>query len=311
MVIALVSTGLTTSGHHDMVEQNGETALGFLLEVGLPLSLAFIMLTLGIGLVPADFKRVIERGKPFLIGASCQIVLLPIVAFVLIYIFRLEGEIAAGFMLLSFCPGGVTSNVISKLARGDVALSVSLTALVSLLSIVTVPILVAWSVGYFMGTDAPPISVASLAIAMFLITALPVALGMIIRVLAPGFVARIEKLFLTIASVLFVLIIVAAVAANWSTLTANFAALGPATMLLVALMLSLGLTIAGASGLTWQERKTVAIEAGIQNGTLGITLAPLVVAGSVGLPAMALPSAIYGIAMYVVTIPFVIWLRGK
>ncbi|MEL6408790.1 MAG: bile acid:sodium symporter family protein [Pseudomonadota bacterium] len=285
--------------------------MGFLLEVGLPLSLAFIMLTLGIGLIPADFKRVLERGKPFLIGALCQILLLPIVAFILIYIFRLEGEIAAGFMLLSFCPGGVTSNVISKLARGDVALSVSLTALVSLLSIVTVPILVVWSVGYFMGTDAPPISVTSLAIAMFLITALPVALGMIIRALAPGFTSRIEKLFLAIASVLFVLIILAAVAVNWSTLMANFAALGPATMLLVALMLSLALTLAAAAGLSWQERKTVAIEAGIQNGTLGITLAPLIVVGAVGLPAIALPSAVYGVAMYLVTIPFVIWIRNK
>ncbi|MEM6376220.1 MAG: bile acid:sodium symporter, partial [Pseudomonadota bacterium] len=255
--------------------------------------------------------RVLERGKPFLIGALCQILLLPIVAFILIYIFRLEGEIAAGFMLLSFCPGGVTSNVISKLARGDVALSVSLTALVSLLSIVTVPILVVWSVGYFMGTDAPPISVTSLAIAMFLITALPVALGMIIRALAPGFTSRIEKLFLTIASVLFVLIILAAVAVNWSTLMANFAALGPATMLLVALMLSLALTLAAAAGLSWQERKTVAIEAGIQNGTLGITLAPLIVVGGVGLPAIALPSAVYGVAMYLVTIPFVIWIRNK
>ncbi|MEL6416625.1 MAG: bile acid:sodium symporter family protein [Pseudomonadota bacterium] len=279
--------------------------------MGLPLSLAFIMLTLGIGLIPADFKRVLERGKPFLIGALCQILLLPIVAFILIYIFRLEGEIAAGFMLLSFCPGGVTSNVISKLARGDVALSVSLTALVSLLSIVTVPILVVWSVGYFMGTDAPPISVTSLAIAMFLITALPVALGMIIRALAPGFISRIEKLFLAIASVLFVLIILAAVAVNWSTLMANFAALGPATMLLVALMLSLALTLAAAAGLSWQERKTVAIEAGIQNGTLGITLAPLIVVGAVGLPAIALPSAVYGVAMYLVTIPFVIWIRNK
>lgn len=283
----------------------------FLLDVGLPLSLAFIMFSLGIGLQIADFRRVATRKKPFFIGAFCQVLLLPLVALAIVLTFGLTGETAVGFMLLSFCPGGVTSNVVSRLARGDVALSVSLTAVVSLMAIVTVPLLVAWSVGAFMGAEAPEVSVTSLAIAMFLITALPVVLGMVLKGMAPTLVMRIEDTVLRIATALFALIIIAALLANWDAFIANVGHLGPATCVLVVVMLSLGMVLAKMGGLTWQEQKTVAIEAGIQNGTLGVTLAPLIVGTAVALPEMALPSAIYGIAMYAISLPFVFIVRGR
>jgi BASS family bile acid:Na+ symporter len=289
----------------------GGPALDILVNVVLPLSLAVIMLSLGIGLTPTDFKRVAERGWVFLIAALCQLLLIPITAYLIILAFGLSGTIAAGVMLLAFCPGGVTSNVVSRLANGDVALSVSLTALISLLSIITVPILVGWSVVHFMGEDAPDVSVVSLAIAMFVITALPVSIGMIIRHVAPHFADRVEPKLLVLASVLFVVIILAAIASNWELFRANFASLGPAlAMLNISTMLA-GLFIGGLLGFTWAEQKTISIEVGIQNGTLGITLAPLIAGVAGGIPTIGLPSAIYGVIMYLTAIPFVLWLRSR
>lgn len=285
--------------------------MDLLINVGLPLSLAFIMFSLGIGLELDDFRRVAARKRAFFVGLFCQVGLLPITAYIIAISFGLSGEIAAGFMLLGFCPGGVTSNVVSRFAKGDVALSVSLTAVVSLLSILTVPILVAWAVTHFMGADAPDISVSALAIAMFLITALPVALGMTLRAFAKAFVIRSEHVFLRIASILFTLIILAAIAGNWDILVENFATLGLSTGALVIAMLTIGLMVSSMAGLSWAEKKTIAIEAGIQNGTLGITLAPLIVGTAAALPAMGLPSAMYGVAMYVVGLPFAFFVRRR
>jgi BASS family bile acid:Na+ symporter len=282
-----------------------------LVNVVLPLSLAVIMLSLGVGLTPNDFKRVMERGWVFAVGAICQIVLIPVVAYLIIIAFGLSGAIAAGVMLLAFCPGGVTSNVVTRLANGDVALSVSLTALISLLSIVTVPFLVGWAVGHFMGEDAPEVSVTALAIAMFLITALPVCIGMGIRYLAPSLADRIEPKLLVLSSILFVIIILAAIASNWDLFVENFTSLGPALATLNLVTMIGGLVIATVLGLTWAERKTISIEVGIQNGTLGITLAPIIAGVAGGIPTIGLPSAIYGAIMYITAIPFVLWLRSR
>ncbi len=285
--------------------------MDILVNIVLPLSLAVIMLSLGIGLTPADFRRVAERGWVFTIGALCQLLLIPIVAYIVILAFGLTGAIAAGVMLLAFCPGGVTSNVVSRLAQGDVALSVSLTALISLLSIITVPLFVGWSVAHFMGADAPEFSVLSLALAMFLITALPVAIGMVIRHFAPQFAIRVEPKLVVLASVLFVLIVLAAIASNWDLFVANFASLGPALAVLNIVTMLAGLFIGAGFGLTWAEQKTISIEVGIQNGTLGITLAPLIAGVAGGIPTIGLPSAVYGAIMYLTAIPFVLWLRSR
>lgn len=285
--------------------------MDILLNVVLPLSLAIIMLSLGIGLTVADFTRVAQRPKAFAIGAVAQVVLLPLIAYVIVRAFGLSGAVAAGFMLLAFCPGGVTSNIVSKLARGDVALSVSLTAIVSLLSILTVPALATWAVVHFMGDAAPDVSITSLAIAMFLITTLPVAIGVTIRRFAPVAADRIEPVLSVLATVLFVVIVIAALAANWSMFIANLATLGPALISLNVVMMLLGLGFAAAGGLAWQARKTISIEAGIQNGTLGITLAGLISGQAEGFSTIALPSAVYGVTMYLVAVPFVAWFRGR
>ena len=285
--------------------------MDLLVTVFLPLSLAIIMFSLGIGLTLSDFSRVAERGWAFVIGAVFQILIVPITAYLVIMFYGLSGEIAAGVMLLSFCPGGVTSNVIARLAKGDVALSVSLTATISLLSILTIPFLVGWAVVHFMGADAPEVSVTSLAVAMFVITTLPVAIGMVVRKLAPAFAQRIEPKLVTVASILFAVIIVAALASNWGVFLANIGSLGPALVTMIILMMLVGLGVASLAGLTWKERKTVSIEVGIQNGSLGVTLAPLIVGASSSIPEIGLPSAVYGILMYVVALPFVAWLRTK
>ncbi|WP_170409533.1 bile acid:sodium symporter family protein [Ruegeria atlantica] len=285
--------------------------MDLLINVGLPLSLAIIMLSLGVGLQVADFRRVLNRRYPFAIGALCQVVLLPVAAFITVILFALPPEIAVGFMILSFCPGGVTSNILSKLAKGDVALSVSLTAVISLLSMVTVPFLAAWSVNYFMGDAAPEVSISGLAIAMFLITTLPVAIGVTLRSFATGFAKRIEPALSKLATVLFVLIVVAALAGNWQLFVDNLGVMGAGLISLNIALLLIGLGLARAANLTWNESKTVSIETGIQNSTLGITLAALITATESGFSPLALPSAVYGITMYVVAMPFILWFRNR
>ncbi|MBV7408956.1 MULTISPECIES: bile acid:sodium symporter family protein [Roseobacteraceae] len=285
--------------------------MDILINVVLPLSLAIIMLSLGIGLTFADFGRVLRTPKAFAIGAIAQILLLPVVTYGIVLGFGLGPEIAVGFMLLSFCPGGVTSNMIARLSKGDVALSVSLTAVVSLLSILTVPILAAWSVVHFMGDAAPDVSVTGLAISVFIIVTLPVLIGVLIRRFASGFAIRIEPFLSRLATLLFIIIVVAALAANWDVFIGNLGTLGPALIVLNAALLIIGLGLALALALPWDQAKTISVETGIQNATLGITLAALISGQSEGFSAMALPSGVYGILMYIVAAPFVAWFRSR
>ena len=282
-----------------------------LINVVLPLSLAIIMLSLGVGLTVGDFARVLRAPKAFGIGAIAQVILITLAAYATVMAFGLPPAIAVGFMLLSFCPGGVTSNIFSKLAGGDVALSVSLTAVISLFSLLTVPALSAWAVVHFMGDTAPPISVASLTLAVFAITTLPVLIGMSIRHFAPVFATRIDPALSTVATVLFVVIILAALLGNWDVFITNLPTLGPALIALNVALLLLGLGIARVAALSWQQSKTISIEAGIQNATLGIALAGLISGQTEGFSAMALPSGVYGITMFLVAAPFIAWYRSR
>ena len=285
--------------------------MDILINVFLPLSLAFIMFSLGLGLTVGDFARVFAQPKAFLTGIVAQVVLLPLVALALLQLFNLPPVLAVGVMILSFCPGGVTSNMITKIAGGNVALSVSLTGIVSLLSVLTVPFLVAWAVNAFMGEAAPPINVTSLAIAMFVITAVPVAIGVAIRHFAPNFAVKAERITTRLAFILFVIIVIAALAATWSTFIENLVKLGPLLMVLNALMIAVGLGVSRLAGLAGGDGKAISVETGIQNATLGITIAGLIAQGGGTLNEFALPSAVYGITMYLVTLPFVAWIRGR
>lgn len=279
-----------------------------LLDVFLPLSLAFIMLSLGLGLTFADFGRVLTMPLPVIVGLLAQIVLLPVTAFVLLMIFPLPPALAVGVMLLSFCPGGVTSNILTRIAGGTVALSITLTAVVSLLSVLTVPVLTGWAVERWLPAEAPEIDVTGIALAMFAITAVPVLIGLFLRAGLPGLVARIEKGVSALALVLFVVIVVGALAANWQVFRDNIGTLGPLLVVMNVVLLLLGVLAARLMGLTGGDGVAISVEMGVQNATLGITVAALISA-TPGLSEYAVPSGVYGITMYFVTLPGIFLLR--
>jgi len=281
-----------------------------IVKVALPLILGFIMFSLGLGLRKQDFTRVLKYPKSFGIGALNQLFLLPLIAFGITKAFGFPPEIAVGVMILSFCPGGVTSNVLTRIGKGNTPLSISLTAITSLISIITVPILVALSVRHFMGADGPDIDIASLGITMFLITAVPVALGMLLTGTAPKIVEKISKGVSRTAIMLFVFIIVAALAKNWAVFYGNLPTLGPALVLLNITMLSLGLITSRLVKLDPVDATTISIEAGVQNGTLGIAIGAIIALNATEtLPPVTVPSAVYSIIMYFISVPFVLWRR--
>ena len=152
-----------------------------IIDIILPLSLVFIMFTLGAGLTIKDFKNVLFEPKAFGLGIINQMIMLPLVTLIIVSLFGLPNEMAVGMMILACCPGGVTSNIITKLVKGDTALSISYTAIVSIVTVITLPLIVGFSMEYFMGSDAPPINILSLGLTMFLITALPVSIGLYIN----------------------------------------------------------------------------------------------------------------------------------
>lgn len=281
-----------------------------LVKIALPLVLAFIMFSLGLGLRKADFARVLKFPVAFGAGLLNQILLLPLVALGLAHVFGLSPEFAVGLMILALCPGGVTSNVLAKLAGGNASLSISLTAITSLLSIVTVPLLVAFSVGHFMGESGPRVDTTNLGFTMFFITAVPVALGMVLTAKSPDLVKRIAPGISRAAVVLFALIIIAALAKNWEVFSSNLGTLGPVAVVLNVLMLCAGIATAKVIGLNRSDATTISLESGVQNGTLAIAVGSII-AGSVGetLPLETVPAAVYSITMYLVCVPFVLWRR--
>ena len=261
------------------------------------------MFSLGVGLTPSDFLRVGQRPLAFFIGAFHQVILLPILAYVVVVLFNIQAELAVGIMIVAACPGGVTSNVVTRFAKGDVALSVSLTAVISLLSIITVPLLLTFAMSAFMGDASPAIDITATAFTMFLLTVVPITIGMGLRKLFPSAMIRAEPILSHAATALFAVIIAAALAANWALFIENLPRIGPALAVLVVLLALIGFIIPRALGRTRQEAKTISIETGIQNGTLGIAIAAIIVSGGEGFSPYAVPSAVYGIAMYLILLP--------
>ena len=280
-----------------------------LISVGLPISLAIIMFSLGLGLTVADFTRIATAPKAFITGFIAQVVLLPLVALALLALTDLPPHLAFGVMILAFCPGGATTNLLSRFARADVALSVTLTAVVSLLSVVTVPLLIGFSADHFLDLGDRPIDISSLAISLFVITTVPVVLGMVTRRFATAFTLRAEPWFFRASAVIFVIVLVGALAANWGLFLENVAILGPIMVAFNVVLLALCWYLSRGLGLGGAQAATIAIEGGVQNATLGITVASMI-AGT-AMPDYALPSAVYGITMYVVTLPAIFLLMRQ
>ena len=278
-----------------------------IIDVFLPLSLVFIMFTLGLGLTLDDFTNLIHRPKAFFVGIMNQMILLPTVAFFSISLMGITKEMAVGMMILASCPGGVTSNIITKLAKGDTALSISYTAVVSIITIVTLPLITGFSMKHFMGADAPTLNLISLGLTMFLITAIPVGIGMVVRskfrIIADSFESTATK----ISTVLFIIIIIGALLSEWNIFINNLSTLGAGMILLMVIMITIGYNSSKWFRMKNQQAITVAIESGIQNGTVGITIGNIILNPDTGLSILSIPSGVYSILMYFICLPFIFW----
>ena len=269
------------------------------------------MFTLGLGLTSRDFTNLFQNPKAFFIGIANQMIILPIVAFSIILLMGLTEEIAVGIMILASCPGGVTSNIITKLAKGDIALSISYTAVISLLTIITLPMVIILSMKHFMGTEAPPLNLISLCLTMFFVTAIPVGIGLLIRAKNNIFADKFEIIATKISTILFVVIILGALASEWQTFINNISQIGPAIIMLIICMLIIGYKTSNWFKMNNQQSVTVAIESGIQNGTVGITIGNIIINPETGLSILSIPSGVYGVLMYFICLPFVFWYVKK
>ena len=282
-----------------------------LIDVFLPLSLVFIMFTLGLGLTINDFKNVIKAPRAFGIGLINQMVLLPLFAFIIIILFGLTNELAVGMMILACCPGGVTSNVITKLAKGDTALSISYTAVISIATVFTLPLIVGFSMQYFMGENAPEIKIITLGLTMFFVTALPVGLGLLVHSKFKNFTHSIEPKAGKISTLLFLVILIGALTSEWDTFVLNLNLLGPTIITLISVMLIIGYSSSRLFKMNKKQAITIAIESSIQNATVGITIGNLILYQDSTISILSLPSAVYGILMYCVCLPVVMWFAKR
>ena len=278
-----------------------------IIDIFLPLSLVFIMFTLGLGLTINDFTNIFREPKAFGVGLLNQMIILPIVAFIIVSLSGLTEEMAVGMMILACCPGGVTSNMITKLGRGDTALSISYTAVMSIATVITLPIITGFSMAHFMGADVPQINILSLGMTMCLITAIPVGIGLLTHTKFQNFTKSFEPKASKISTVLFVVIVAGALASEWDAFITNVALLGPAIVALILIMLFIGYNSAQYFKMNSKRAITVAIESGIQNATVGITIGNIIMNQEEGLSPLSLPSGVYGILMYLVCLPFVFW----
>jgi len=269
-----------------------------------PLGLALIMLGLGMSLSIQDFIRVIKIPKDFLIGFICQLILLPIVAFLLIKLLNTPAELAIGVMLIAAAPGGVTSNVLTKFAKGDVALSVSLTAIISLISIVSVPFIVFNSINFFeIDNVSKEISMIGISLKMFFVVTVPVIIGMIIKHFAKNFVTNKALIIQRISVALFILVFIAIYIEEWDNIASFVVRAGLIAATLNIAMMIIGFYIAKffASGVA--QQRCISLECGLQNGTLAAFVGTQIFDGSS--MVFIVPAAAYALIMMITSIIFI------
>ena len=283
-----------------------------MIELILSIGLAFIMLSLGLSLQAEDFTRAFRQPRALLAGVLAQVIALPIVAFILLRLFGLNGQLAVGVMILSCCPGGITSNVMTRLSRGDVALSISYTALASLFTAISLPLILGVTAPLFVPTQALEMSILPLSMKVFSIATVPVLIGVWLKQQAPQSCKSVEPTASRLANLLFVMIVVGTVISQWSAFTSNLQTIGPILLALNLLMLAIGLMLGAWFQLPTAQTTTLSIEAGFQNGTIGIVvgslLGPSLMQGQ--LNSFSLPSAVYGVLMTVTVLPFIAWRRS-
>ena len=271
-----------------------------------PICLALIMLGLGLGLTIQDFVRVTKQPKDFLVGLICQLILLPIIAFILIKVFNTPLELALGVMIIAAAPGGVTSNVLTKFAKGDVALSISLTAIISLISIISVPFIVFKSAELLQVTYiSKDISMLSISLKMVLVVTIPVIIGMLIKRFAGKFISSKTLFIQRLSIILFVIVFAAIWIEEWDKIVSFIVRAGVITLTLNIVMMLVGYYIAKLLATGVAQRTCISLECGLQNGTLAVFVSSQIFDEVVYM----VPTAAYALIMFITSIIFVFVVR--
>ena len=274
-----------------------------------PIALALIMLGLGASLTVKDFTRVLQNPKEFFVGLTCQLILLPIIAYLLIIILRTPVELALGVMLIAAAPGGVTSNVLTKFADGDVALSISLTAITSLISIVSVPYIVFLSIELFDITYVKKeVSMLGISLKMFFVVTVPVLIGMVIRKFADNFIINNIKIINKISIGLFVIVFIAIYIEEWDSIVMFITKAGLITFILNVTMMIVAFYIAKFFATGVAQRRCISLEAGLQNGTLAVFVGIQLFGTNM---TYMVPTAAYALIMMATSVIFVLILRRQ
>ena len=270
-----------------------------------PVCLAIIMFGLGLGLTTSDFTRLLKTPRDFFVGFLSQVILLPVIAFGLILIIPMPIEIAMGVMIIAAAPGGVTSNVLTKFANGDVALSVSLTAVVSLLAIFIVPLIVFNSANFIGVEITKEISMKSIAVKMFFVITVPVLFGMIVRSLMTDFIISKTLIIQRLSIILFLIVFISIWVEEWDRIVSFIARAGLVTGILNLVMIFVGYYVAKMFASGVPQRRCISLECGLQNGTLAVVVATQLFDEMV----FMVPTAAYALIMFVTSIFFVLIVR--
>ena len=274
-----------------------------------PIALALIMLGLGASLTINDFTRVVKNPKEFLVGLVCQLVVLPIVGYLLIIILKTPIELALGVMLIAAAPGGVTSNVLTKFADGDVALSISLTAVTSLISIISVPFVVFLSIDLFdIDYVSKEISMVGISLKMFGVVTVPVIIGMLIRRFADDFIMRNMNIIEKSSIVLFIIVFVAIYIEEWDSIIMFLTTAGTIALTLNVVMMIIGFYVAKIFATGVAQQRCISLECGLQNGTLAVFVGIQLFGQDM---SYMVPTAAYALIMMTTSVLFVIFLRNR
>ncbi len=278
-----------------------------LMSALLPLGLAFIMFAMGLTLVPADFLRIFRQPLALGTGLAVQIVLLPALAFGLLNVLPLPAEFAIGVMILAACPGGITSNFLTHISRGDTALSISMTAMTNLIGMISIPFVTGLALHVYTPDSLAPISVWRMILGIFTVSTLPVLAGMVLNRLRPRFTARMEPHVQRLAVVLFIGIVIAAFASQWTVMAASVGQIGPVVALLNILVMAIGYALATSLRFPRSQAIAISLEGGLQNGAVGIFVAMTLLHE----PKFMVPSITYALVMNLTAAIFIAIMLGR
>lgn len=282
--------------------------LASLISTGLPIALIIVMMGVGLGLTPNDFRRVAKEPKGFFIGFVGQLILLPLIALLVIKLLGLTGGVAIGLFIIALCPGGTVSNLYSMLAKADVGLSVSLTAVVGLITPFTIPLFASWAIIYFNdSTQSFHLPFLQTFLQLIMVGVLPVLAGMLIRSKWPSFAQRAEPWVNRVSSVVLALLVVAICIQMGDQLPASFVAAGPGALLLNVIAISFGYALGRTLLQRESQARTIALEVGLQNGTMAL----MITTGLLKSAEMSMAPIVYSLLMFVSAALFTAWVRRK